>query len=600
MMKKCDVFIAGGGVGGVAAALRAAEMGCSVVLTDENVWLGGQITAQGVSALDEHKMMETFGGTALYYEFRERIRQYYRRNYILSSQAKQADFFNPGCSSRQRRLAFEPIAGKKVIDEMLAPAVKAGRVTVCQPAKVIKIDKDHGRIIGATMEDLKSGKKTQVEAAVYIDATELGDLLPLAGIPYRTGVESYAQTHEPSAPEISMPDACQAFNYTFALEKKPGTTNVITKPKLYDEMSKSHRFSLNNMKMYDDEQKAFSFWTYRRIIDAANFNDRSMRHDITLVNCLCTDYKEDSIIDKDSAAAERHLYRAKQLALSYVYWLQTQAPRDDGGNGYPELKLRPDLMGTKDGLAQHPYIRESRRIISRCTVKEDDISVNFSHSGSRARLFHDAVGIGWYNAIDIHYCCHTKRRHGSGQTLMPFQIPMGAMLTGAVSNFIAGAKNIGTTHITNGVFRLHPVEWNIGESAGALAAYAVNAKCTPRQIYDDRQALRRFQYELIRRGVPLYWFDDVPLGHDAFIPVQYLALEGMRLASPSDLHFLPDQPISKVTGFQWICRAKHRYILNKGVVSKLQQKIHGASRAEFAKHLFKVIKPLSMCEDMRV
>ncbi|MGG2474547.1 FAD-dependent oxidoreductase, partial [Rhizobium sp. BR5] len=34
-------------------------------------------------------------------------------------------------------------------------------------------------------------------------------------------------------------------------------------------------------------------------------------------------------------------------------------------------------------------------------------------------------------------------------------------------------KNIGTTHITNGCYRLHPVEWNIGEVAGMLAAYCL-------------------------------------------------------------------------------------------------------------------------------
>ena len=60
-----DVFIAGGGLGGVAAALRAASFGCSVFLTDENKWLGGQATSQGLSALDEHKLMDVFGGTAL-------------------------------------------------------------------------------------------------------------------------------------------------------------------------------------------------------------------------------------------------------------------------------------------------------------------------------------------------------------------------------------------------------------------------------------------------------------------------------------------------------------------------------------------------------
>ena len=42
-----------------------------------------------------------------------------------------------------------------------------------------------------------------------------------------------------------------------------------------------------------------------------------------------------------------------------LYWMQTEAPRPDGGTGFPGLRLRPDVMGTADGLAQAPYHRES-------------------------------------------------------------------------------------------------------------------------------------------------------------------------------------------------------------------------------------------------
>src|SRR3712207_8972640 len=49
---------------------------------------------------------------------------------------------------------------------------------------------------------------------------------------------------------------------------------------------------------------------------------------------------------------------------------------------------------------------------------------------------------------------------------LPFQVPLGAMIPVRVNNLIAGCKNIGTTHVTNGCYRLHPVEWTIGEAAG--------------------------------------------------------------------------------------------------------------------------------------
>jgi hypothetical protein len=45
-----------------------------------------------------------------------------------------------------------------------------------------------------------------------------------------------------------------------------------------------------------------------------------------------------------------------------LYWLQTEAPRPDGGTGWKGMRLRPDVVGTEDGLAKYPYIRASRRI----------------------------------------------------------------------------------------------------------------------------------------------------------------------------------------------------------------------------------------------
>src|SRR5215472_9204456 len=86
----CDVLVCGAGLGGVAAALRAARLGLRVCLIEETGWPGGQITTQGVSALDEHQYIETFGGTASYYELRKAIRAYYREGYMLATAAQRA------------------------------------------------------------------------------------------------------------------------------------------------------------------------------------------------------------------------------------------------------------------------------------------------------------------------------------------------------------------------------------------------------------------------------------------------------------------------------------------------------------------------------
>ena len=74
-----------------------------------------------------------------------------------------------------------------------------------------------------------------------------------------------------------------------------------------------------------------------------------------------------------------------------------------------------------------------------------------------------------------------------------------------VENLLPACKNLGVTHITNGCYRLHPVEWNIGESAGALAAFAVSRKQTPRGVRNDKKLLAEFQNWIQGQGIEIAW-----------------------------------------------------------------------------------------------
>ena len=105
---ECEVLIVGGGMGGVAAALAATSLGRQVLLTEETDWLGGQMTSQGVSALDEHRHIEAFGGTRRYMELRRRIRDAYRDRPGLSTEAKANPALNPG-NGWVSRLCCAPI-----------------------------------------------------------------------------------------------------------------------------------------------------------------------------------------------------------------------------------------------------------------------------------------------------------------------------------------------------------------------------------------------------------------------------------------------------------------------------------------------------------
>jgi hypothetical protein len=215
------------------------------------------------------------------------------------------------------------------------------------------------------------------------------------------------------------------------------------------------------------------------------------------------DYFEAPIIDIPEADYQRHLKAAADLSYAVFYWLRTEAPRTDGGQGFPGLRLRGDVTGTAHGLAMAPYIRESRRIRAVTTVVEQDLSL--AVRGERGAVnYRDSVGIGMYR-IDLHPSTGGDNYIDVGSC--PFEIPLGALLPRRMKNLLPAGKNIGTTHITNGCYRLHPVEWNIGEVAGLLAAHCLEYRLTPHAVQADDALLTDFQYRLYKEGVETRWPD---------------------------------------------------------------------------------------------
>ncbi len=250
-------------------------------------------------------------------------------------------------------------------------------------------------------------------------------------------------------------------------------------------------------------------WLYRRIARAKNHVPGAFLSDITMVNWPQNDYWLGNLLGAPDTEAARHVARAKQLSLSLLYWMQTEAPRPDGGAGWPGLRLRPDVMGTEDGLAKYPYIRESRRIRAEFTVVEQHVGTDarMQLTGRKrdevsAEPFHDSVGTGSYR-IDLHPS--TGGDNYIDVSSLPFQIPMGSLIPKRVENLLAGAKNLGVTHITNGCYRLHPVEWNIGESAGCIAAHAIATGHHPRAIRNDKKLLSDLQNRIQAQGVEIAW-----------------------------------------------------------------------------------------------
>lgn len=548
---KCDVAIIGGGFGGIAAALALVERGLKVAMTEEYPWIGGQVTSQGLCALDQFHdpVGDTVGINRRYGIFRDRTRDYYIQHYRLSDFGKSQLKLSAG-NARVSPLTAEPHVAYQVILDMLKEPLSDGRLTLMANHIPVAARREGRRVVSFTCADRTVPQRAvSVEADFFLDATENGDTYPLLQVGYRLGAEARSEFDEPHAPERADRGAIQSFTYCFVVEFVPGGNFTIPKPAGYEEMRDRQPFYLGVPYSTLEEPGGFfkintrsnghpltPFWFYRCLFDNRNFDDPAQPFSRAVINVDCNDYHHEAYLENPDREAV--LERARQLSRAYLYWLQTEAPRDDGGFGYPELRSVPEATGTPDGMAMAPYVREGRRLKACQTIVEQDIS-EATQPLARARNFPNSVGIGSF-LIDIH------RRVGSrglAQMTRPYQVPLGALVSPELENFAVANKGIGVTQITNGAYRLHNVEWAIGEAAGELAAYCLEYRVANPNL--EGRDLFVYQRRLIQAGVPVYWYEDLAHDHPGFEAAQFLAVTGVWPGHPQHLRFEPEHSLAR-------------------------------------------------------
>ena len=435
----CDVLVAGAGMGGVAAALTAAGRGHSVCLTDETDWVGGQATSGGVPALDENRFIEFAGGTRSYYQFRNGIREAYRTNYRLTEAAARWENLNPG-SCYVSPLCFEPRVGEAVLREML----KNGKIELLPRTKVLMLSREGSRIEGALAWRFEKHAAIRIRTRFVLDATETGELLPLAKVAYVAGSEAKADTGEADAAEQPNRACVQSFTYPFAVERRDGEQHRIVLPPDYQAIVKRQAFTLQidypaelgweglvRYRMFGEDPPVPNnmspgpFFPWRRLLAAANFVS-GVPHDIALMNWPRQDYATESIWIARRRSTARILQRRNRPRWLSSTGCRTISHETNGsGCGYPELMLRPDVMQTADGMSKYPYIRESRRIWRKAGWPSRTSSTRYStwaarqmaggfgrrrllHGGyppvrgRRTRAHDDAAAV---SGADGRYCC---------------------------------------------------------------------------------------------------------------------------------------------------------------------------------------------------
>lgn len=437
--------------------------------------LGGQLTTQ-LAPPDEHYWIEDraggFGSSASYRQLRERVRDSYRKYRPVTEAFKKSNEAYPG-DSWVSRLTAEPLVWRNRIMDMLRPYIELGRLTVlyhCWPesaavsgSRITKVAVRHA-----------NGDKTVIKARMFIDATELGDVLPVVGATFTIGreannVSGRVELHNEHSYANQLDQ--QAITWSAAVGYRPGGDYRSRAPAGYakhkaafDEFFAANLFDPTRDYAWDQGP---NFWQYRRVIARSQFTVPI--EEVTLLNYPCNDYTAGPVLGVSAAERLEHLVAARNLTACLVHYLQNDIPRADGtGTGYRGLRLRPDITGTQDGFAAAPYIREARRLVSIGRVREWHVGVDARRAlgSNRAATFADAVGTGHY-WLDVH--AGPADRKGVWKECYPYQIPFMALIPTNRSNLLAGGKCVGVSHVVNGAFRLHPTEWAVGEAAGIAA-----------------------------------------------------------------------------------------------------------------------------------
>ena len=391
---------------------------------------------------------------------------------------------------------------------------------------------------------------------MVLDATELGDLLPLAGAEYSVGAETIADTGEAHAqPSERKPHCVQSFTYVFGLERRPaGENHAIGQPARYEYFRAAQPYSLkievHGGEIYGEESGWLDYNLYdtmpgnkRRSVDLPPVDRQRaifvrLATDLSMFNWPGNDYRESTIIDVPAAQAAAALQDAKRVSLGFLHWVQTEAP---AGGAFRR-------SGAETASGHHGYARWPGQVSLHSRGAPHQGSAHGRGAGCLGRVSERPArgalrGLGRRRLVSHRYPSRRPRRCRHKLQDAPVSDSAGRAHSRSHQQPAAAAKNIGTTHITNGCFRLHPVEWNIGEAAGSLAAFCLDRGRAAAAVYADTKLRSAFQNSLLAEGVPLAWLVDIGVDHPGFAAVQSLAVKGHGLR-PDDLNFHPEAALS--------------------------------------------------------
>ena len=488
-----DVAVWGGGTGGVAAAVQAARAGATTLLLTPGPWLGGMLSSAGVCAPDGHEL--SCWQTGLWGAFLRGVE---------ALEPSGLDHNWVSC------FGFQPMTAEALLREWVSREQTLVWWADCALHEVRrKGDQIDHLIVGRADEQL------QIHGTVFVDGSDLGDLIAQAAVPYRWGWEAREQWDEPSAPTQEQLSSDRFF------QDQP-----IQSPTWVSFGQESLRDALPNpvadpSGAFDGSLASFGLartLSYGRLpggLVMLNWPIQGNDWHHGLARSVSADPDDRQALESDMQA--HSLAFLDELQHCSGGWLSP-------GEGIP---------GSGSALALMPYWREGRRLIGRTTVTERDL-LPIHNEARRGPLPIDSLGqctsiaVGTY-ANDHHYPGEdwplaTKSCHWGGRwTGTPFCIPYDALVSAHTSNLLVAEKGFSVSHMANGATRLQPLILNIGQAAGQAAAMAVRQGCLPPELpVRSLQCALLNDVEAPAAVVPLW---DWPWWHHDWLQAQ---LEGIN------------------------------------------------------------------------
>ncbi|MBA4020156.1 MAG: hypothetical protein C0483_23590 [Pirellula sp.] len=545
-----DVVVAGAGTGGCGAAIQAARLDCRVLLLEETDWIGGQMAAAGVTTMDEDSVWMKFPvrERGIYREFHESMVAYYR--------TRDKDPFVAYYGNPQMEGGYEPKVARAVLAALIEDAsrrymdhLKPKRVHVSTQSRVVAVRREGNVVRGVTIEIVDDSGKAQrkdIACKVLVDATEYGDVLPLAGVQYRV-------SNQISGDPIDMASPIQDHTWTAIVreyhEGVPEHLQIKSPPPGYEDYSakRYRKFQRYGLHQWGVAAKGIKgprdyrvYFAWRGMADSAS-PLTGMASELRHTRCGFNggnDYSVTAATCEDPAQRLLDERRGIYLTLGALYYFQHElglnwSLAEDEGYDTPynrakmkALDLRSDLEPLARHLPQMPYVRESRRMVGVDTLKVSDLgryehAKHVTHSVAMGDYFMDLDHGRTSHVIEADLDVSAAKIEETPRGGGPFQVPMEVFLPEKLDGFLAAEKNFSQSRIANGATRLQPITMLTGQAVGTMAALSVKRNVQPRELspLEVQSVLLDSGSTLIQR-----WYVDVPWGTPIWKATQLLSL----------------------------------------------------------------------------